>query len=437
MVALVLMAVLLFPFHQGGQDGVQQDFMVESFVNNESPYAGEQILYTFRYYSYLSSADVRDVLPEFEGFWLTDIYGLANSSRIEAINGRQYVVQEVYADITPIQPGELIISPAVLEVPPTVFRDALRLETDPIRITVRPLPDGAPNGFNGAVGQFNASFSLDETTITLGQPLTLTMTVDGTGSLERLTAPRLPVVEGWRIYTNPSRYEVSEVGSLRFGQKVFEWLLVPEQTGTQVFPSIDFVFFDPQRDVYRTLTSDPLMIQVFPGEDNLNQLPSFTDVNGEQIVQPLKPVNLSSFSPQLPDGFWLLWFVPPALVVLVRVGLWGRSRLTVRQLHQRKITALSRLKSRIQHFNGHDDLERVVYAYLADKLGCTEPVVRSLDLVSLLHAHRIDSQSIEQFEAVLASVRHQRYLPDTVDGDVQALIQRILSVLGEVDRQWL
>ena len=54
--------------------------------------------------------------------------------------------------------------------------------TQPLTVTVEPLPDAA--GFSGAVGRFRASASLDRDVVPLGEAVTLRFRVEGTGNLK-------------------------------------------------------------------------------------------------------------------------------------------------------------------------------------------------------------------------------------------------------------
>lgn len=410
-----------------------QDYIVEAFISDETPYVGEQILYGFRYYTYTTPAGIFDQLPDFEGFWLTDVYELAGG-RVETIDNRQYIVNEVYAEISPVTAGEITIEPAQLEIPETVFGPAQTLVTDPITIDVLPLPAGAPPGFNGAVGQFNATVSLNETRITLGQPVTLTMTVDGTGNLEQLPAPNLPEPPNWRIFTNPARYVTSAIGGLRFGQKVFEWLLIPEQAGSQQFPAFEFVFFDPEQTDYQSITFEGFTVEVFPGADNARALPT-AQPDRETAILPIKPVP-GSLQPAsgVPNAiFWLLWLLAPVITLVVGGTLALRTYQRRQRLYLRRSRALRQALRRLQAARtmetrvGSQQIYQAMQRYLRDKSGGNQPQAAD---------HIADETLLGRLQTILAQAEGKQYVPVGHSEDLSPLVKAAAEALTQVDRQW-
>ncbi|GAB4510545.1 MAG: BatD family protein [Anaerolineae bacterium] len=437
LVASLLLAGLILS-SPGNAQQENTDYIVEAFVSNPQPYAGEQIIYGFRYYTYVTPVGLIDQLPDFEGFWLTDVYEL-EGGRIETIGNRQYVVNEVYAEISPITPGEITISPSVLEIPETVFTTGQNLRTDAITLQVQPLPAGAPPEFNGAVGQFNALIDVDRSRITLGEPVLLTMTLDGTGNLEQLPAPDLPDVPGWRIFANPPRYVTSAIGGLRFGQKVFEWLLVPEEVGSQQFPAITFAYFAPQDAVYRTITFEPFTVEVFPGADNARALPTALPALERGRALEIKPVpaSLQGTSGEPNAIFWIAWVIMPLLTVSAAAWLAFQRYEHARRRQVRQSRALARALQRIRASRqlpprqANQQMTRAMEMYLADKIGA--PVI---DLEAVLVRHGIAEDTRTDFKQRYAQVEGGQFMPENDTQDTAAVIARIVEILTTVDKQW-
>ena len=73
------------------------------------------------------------------------------------------------------------------------FTAQAMLDTPPVRVLVRPLPDsGRRRGFTGAIGKFDLGQpQLSANEVQVGDPLTLTVTISGTGNLEAISPPLL------------------------------------------------------------------------------------------------------------------------------------------------------------------------------------------------------------------------------------------------------
>ncbi|MGB3544617.1 BatD family protein, partial [Rubrivirga sp.] len=71
-------------------------------------------------------------------------------------------------------------------------------------VDVRPLPDGAPDAFAGAVGDFSMTTTVDDRRVQAGDPVRVQVTVRGTGNTALLEPPALEVPAGVDAY-DPSQ----------------------------------------------------------------------------------------------------------------------------------------------------------------------------------------------------------------------------------------
>ncbi|MEE4166057.1 MAG: BatD family protein [Desulfocapsaceae bacterium] len=137
----------------------------------------------------------------------------------------------------------------------------IRLTSTPIRMTVAALPEeGRPGDFSGAIGTFALDINAQPTTIFPGDPITLTMTISGTGNFDNVSPPRLSESAGIKEYTpsisfNPGGHDVEDT-------KVFEQALVITDNRIRHIPPVVFSYFDPRKEQYRTLFSDPIQIHL-------------------------------------------------------------------------------------------------------------------------------------------------------------------------------
>ncbi|MEY4375370.1 MAG: hypothetical protein RL760_1537, partial [Candidatus Eisenbacteria bacterium] len=139
--------------------------------------------------------------PITPGFW-SETWG--DVSRYEAREGRQPVVviessvrlYPLAAGVAHIGAARAVVAPAgngMLD--PFTGLDTGRLEifSDSLRINVRPLPDGAPAGFDGGVGRFRVTWSADRSHTAQDQAVTVRLAVRGVGNLPLLRTPSFTV----------------------------------------------------------------------------------------------------------------------------------------------------------------------------------------------------------------------------------------------------
>ena len=415
------------------------DYFVEAVVNNPSPFAGEQVIYSFRFYRAVSFEESLSYSPpSFEGFWRTDME--ENSNYPAQVNGRTYGVSQVDTAIYPNFDGELTIDPATLTIPATVFQEREVLRTQPLRMQVRPLPDGAPEGFSGAVGQFSMTATLDRQSLTLGEPFTLQVTVYGTGNVEQLTSPLLDLPENWRSYVNPPSYRNVVQEGVLLGEKTFEWLLIPSDAGSIPLPQVTLWYFDPLELNYRSATTGSVTLEVLPSAD----APVIFDFSGPDVeALPLKVVDdsLNMGSSGTSGIFWVLWLLPPALFGVV--WWWSHQQASIQQRQQRRYTtkALDRAvrdltsASKAPPEEGYRLVKQIIYAYLEGRLNADLSRLSQPETQAILTEQGIPVTLTAELFTCLEIADSGIYAPHDY-GDLQALIDRSSSILKALDPEW-
>ena len=142
-------------------------------------------------------------------------------------------------------------------------RREVEIKSDPVALEVKPLPPSAPPGFSGAIGNFTMTTDAKPKSVQVGDPITVTSTITGRGNFDRVGAPVIEDERGWHKYPPSSKFaKDDEVGIS--GTKTFETVLSPNEK-KQSLPVMEFAYFDPVKEHYATLRSDPIAINVEGG----------------------------------------------------------------------------------------------------------------------------------------------------------------------------
>jgi hypothetical protein len=137
----------------------------------------------------------------------------------------------------------------------------IQIVSKEMSLQVLALPaEGKPAGFSGAIGQFDLQVKAQPTDVGPGDPITLTMTLAGTGNFDRVEAPILSQAEGWKSY--PPSMKFTPGVSLEQGSKVFEQAIIAKSGDKTTIPPLVFSFFDPEARKYQTLHSDPISLHM-------------------------------------------------------------------------------------------------------------------------------------------------------------------------------
>lgn len=135
----------------------------------------------------------------------------------------------------------------------------VKVETKPIPIRVKALPtEGRPANFSGAVGDFTIAASAEPTKAAAGDPVTLQVAVSGRGNFDAMGEPTLVKADGWRAYPPTDRFEKSDVIGFT-GTKTFEMPMVAQRAQTET-PVAEFSYFDPVKEKYFTISSQPVVV---------------------------------------------------------------------------------------------------------------------------------------------------------------------------------
>ena len=142
-------------------------------------------------------------------------------------------------------------------------RREVEIKSEPVALEVKPLPPNAPPSFSGAIGNFTMTTEAKPKTVQVGDPITVTNTISGRGNFDRVNAPAIEDERGWHKYPPSSKFKQDDEVGLS-GTKTFEMVLSPNEK-KQGLPLLAFSYFDPVKEQYVTLHSDPIPINVEGG----------------------------------------------------------------------------------------------------------------------------------------------------------------------------
>ena len=407
---------------------------VEVEVSTTEPYLNAPLTYTFRYlYTAVlpTQASPTPQLPTFPDFLVEEVPPL--SAQTERIRGKTFWVQEQVRRLYPQRTGQIVIEPATLLLP--VPRGRKTLKTDPLKLTVQPLPEvGKPGQFSGAVGEYQISAYVDRSAIEAGRALTLSVQISGRGSMQTVTAPKLPAIPGV-VVNGPNLVEGTTPTT-----RTYAYVLIPARSGTLRIPAIAYIYFNPSRAVYATAQTTPIPVSVRPNPNDA--------IGVETAPSP-----------------WRLWIIVPVVLlvgVLVAGFLWYRGRFQrstdatvdaspgrvpvtnserqVRKGRQTETEAppISRARDALTALAGKDAtdatgfanaLAQILYQYLEDTLGLAQ---RNIDTARAVCMEAgVSEPVLEEFVDLLTKCDYHRFAPVPLTADeCGTLIRRAEAVIG-------
>lgn len=136
-----------------------------------------------------------------------------------------------------------------------------QLDTKPLELTIKPLPAG-PADFSGAVGEFAFVSKVVPTSAAIGEPVTWTLELSGTGNWPDVTGlPQREVSNDFQVVQPKSKRTMKD-GALFEGSLVEDVVLVPTRAGSYQLPPVKFTYFDTKSGTYKTITSAPVTVTI-------------------------------------------------------------------------------------------------------------------------------------------------------------------------------
>jgi tetratricopeptide (TPR) repeat protein len=174
-------------------------------------------------------------------------------------------------------------------------------------LTIKPLPDGAPADFAGAVGQFTLTSKVVPTAVGVGEPITWTLNLSGTGNWPDVHGlPAREVSKDFKVL-QPQAKRTPVEGKLFDATLAEDVVLIPTKAGTYTLAPVSYSYFDPRKGTYETAQTEGMTVTVTPaGTGEPNSRPLF--VPPSVTAQPAAPT-ASAFTPQLAGPP-----VPPAAI---------------------------------------------------------------------------------------------------------------------------
>ena len=171
-------------------------------------------------------------------------------------------------------------------------------------VAIDPPTRGRPSDWLGAVGVWRARARVDRSDPRVGDPVVLTLRLEGEGNPTLLPRPTITIP--WADVVPQGESVVLEAAPLMLGgTKEFTWLITPREEGMQSVPSISYSFFDPDGRSYAVARTVIVPLRVRPG--TLVAVPARAAALRDAAAIPLRPALEGPARIQLPGAVWWMW----------------------------------------------------------------------------------------------------------------------------------
>ena len=279
-----------------------EDVFVLATANRAEIYKEEPVVVTFKLYRRINAGLDEVKLPTFNGFWYQDITPANpvwereryNNRVYEAVTLKEYLLYPQLSGTLTIEPLEATARAAFqirTSTPRDFFEEFMgmgdeirevtkRIASGPVRIDVREWPAGAPEHFDGAVGDFKLEATPPPSAMSANTSGTYTLRLSGTGNFPLIRAPKLTLPPSFEQYNVTTSDNTRHTRSGTGGYREFSYPFVPRSDGLYTIQPFEFAYFDPHQRRYITLYSRETSIEVAADSTAVTTVPGGGMVSG-------------------------------------------------------------------------------------------------------------------------------------------------------------
>ncbi|MCD8289379.1 MAG: BatD family protein [Prevotella sp.] len=440
------------------------DLFIRVSANKTRVFEQEPILLTYKVFSQVDLTQLQGKMPDLTGFHTQELpLPQQKSFKVETVDGKQYrtVTWSQYV-MYPQMTGKLEIPSITFEgtvvqrnrtVDPfeaffnggSAYTEVKRdVKAPAITIQVDPLPK-RPANFSGGVGQFKLTATADKTSVRAGEPVTIRVTVSGSGNLKLIKQPAIEFPKDFDSYDPKTTDKTSLTQSGLTGSMVYEYLVVPRNQGKYTIPALQFVYFDPAAKEYKTLSAAPITLNVLKGSGKTSVTDFSSDRDGD--IRPLKTGHSATHRPGEyvfgSTAHWLSLLLPLlafiAIVYIFRrraannaniVRMKGRK---ANKVATRRLRAAAKLMAQNKQEAFYNEVLRALWGYAGDKLNI--PVAKqSREYVAEQFAERaIAAELTDAFVGAIDECEYARYAPGEAKGKMDAVYEKAAGAITKID----
>ncbi|MEZ0152139.1 MAG: BatD family protein [Candidatus Reddybacter sp.] len=315
----------------------------ETILDKSSVYVQEQALLTLRLYTSvpMSNFTIGELaVPE------AQLIKVAESQYQKEIDGKQYTVVEtryaIFADSSltleiPAIQYRGVIAEQTTRHSGSLFRQRGRqafFNTEVKQLQIKPMPNNntLQHWLPGKGVGLQERWSNTTDDITLGEPLTRTITITGQGLMGSQLPPlQMPSSKNYKLYPDQAQMEdsVSEAGV--FGKRIESIAIVPTQVGSITLPDISLDWWDTEANALRQTVLKGRTLNVLPPSGSLEMTDDTAVPTGESNTTSSPPqIQHSMSAPITNTYFWMLAASNLVLLIVAAcfTALWWRNRPT-------------------------------------------------------------------------------------------------------------
>jgi hypothetical protein len=445
---------------------------LEREFSTKAPYVGQVVMVTTRFYTRARVMQYGQNPQTPASVKRIPIEGEKTFDRV--IDGVRYQVVEVNEALIPLAPGKLEFAPsefqAKIRLPNTggrgrngspldnFFDDpffgggraqvkSFKSKAETLNVEALPAAN-RPAGFQGWVGEYGLKAQLSSNALKVGDTLTLSVSVEGNGSLEGAADYVLPKLEDAKIYPDkPEKNQSIDREAGIYSRATYKFAIVPTKAGKMNIPAVEIAIFNPVLKQYQILKQDfePVDVtgeaaQVAVGEASRSNAQADVQQLADDLL-PWKAISkITPYSPQPTD-----WRICLAMVLSSALLTGGAAGWKLRYRQQRRNDPASRRQRALKEFtqriaslteqspDGPAHLLKTAVRYFQAKFGSETASMTTDEIVANLKQRSIGGAELTEIKGVLSALEAATY--GSMGNNFTQVRKQLLDWIERMDSQ--
>lgn len=439
-------------------------------ISKANPYLNEPITVVYKLYfsdNVLVTGSTQLNKPKYNDFWSQNIEIKQLIPEEGTFKGQRYnyaVVKKVV--LYPQKSGKLEIEPLTLDIgcqvptnrrnywgQPLMVEDSKRVSAGSKIINVKALPEsGKPEDFSGAVGRFDFQVKPSKTVLKNGESFDLNVSVVGTGNLKLFTLPKPVLPSALEMYDPLHDENVNTLLTGMSGRISDKYTIIPQYKGNYQLKPMKFTYFDLGSGKYKTITSQPITINVMDGPSvasaekaNPNEVAKTKVDVTKAFAYNKQKTTLKSMEKEdfLGSGmFYSLVFLPflaiPLLVVGKRRKDASDNDVVGNKIKKSNALAKKYLGDAKKHLGNKEPfyiaLEKAMHNFLKAKLNIETSEMSKEKISEILQSRSAHPETVSEFIALTENCEFARYAPSS-ETAIQQDYDKAVSIISALEKQ--
>jgi len=432
-------------------DGVR----VNSFTDKSEVYEGQAVTLTLEVWEW-EGVSIKGVpkTPRTVGFYAIPQEPVATAKVAKQHEGLKYSVLQSTQMLYPTRSGQLKIDPfrweGIVRGVASVngykrnVRDRFTRSSEPLIIDVKPLPERPP-GFTGSVGSFLVNGRLSSAQVDQGVPIKLAIHVTGHGNPRALSPPDPPDLD-WAFVGEPVRTDAAPQRAVDGSvDQLFEFAITPHRPGNQSVPRMQFVYFDPDSEVYETKSIGPFPLTVFSsGETDRpvvfdaaeNDSISTINILATDILPIVTARQNLTRGNGLPITIWFVAIIPVCAYAAAAAYVARRHRFAndhgFARAYHAKSEAHRELRGVLEAARPEESLHNALIQFVADTFNAPQAGMTAHDADTLLRSHGCSDDLCKNVQTILRKCERAVYASQSLPTEeMKALVHGAAAVIDQ------